>query len=725
MRITQSMYYDSIYSNNNSKLNKELFDVNRQIASGLKIQYASDDVRTFTETMRLDNELTTLGQIKKSTESGYKFSNQTDVTMNEFTDSMNRMRTLLVQAANDVQDDTSLDAIADELRGIENNLMSLANTSINGQYLFSGSATNVKPIDENGNYHGNDIDLKSFVGSNNQLKYNITGENLFLGEESKVKREITTNVVQKLNNPIEANDKLTQESSMLEFMGDSPSGKHYFYLRGVQHNGNSFNEKIDMDNAGTVEQLMNKIGEAYGNIPGKVDVVNVRLNNSGQIVVEDKIQGSSKLDFHMIGATDFNAAGIDEADKGHIDGLSSASTDYDTASSGAGSLYVKEFILSGLSAATGVTGPDANQYDRTEFTKSGEKLSSNVSQILKSSHFVKNVVGQDINTISDDKINSFAQPSTLLSEVADISKGTIDTSDDTLAGSSFTLQGKDINNNDYDISIDFDKSVVNGGSGSTFTDNITGNTYTLFNLENPRVATDADEVTYQQLMDVMNIAVTGNINSLTTGATTVDSDNYDDAIKSANFVGSMALTKDAKIEFTDLNAANTRATIALYDSNSGNFTNDIDSDNDGNNDKASSSIMSFNANNSLTVRDPKTDFFKTINEMIEAVENHTTYPDASLKDKRTVGIENAIAAIDDLQDHVFRNQSVAGAQSNTLTAALERTEILEISTFSLRSSVVDTDLAESSLRLSQLTLNYQAMLSTVGKVSQLSLVNYL
>lgn len=56
MRVTQSMYYNDIFATNNSKLNEQLFDVNKQISSGLKIQYASDDVRTFTETMRLDNE---------------------------------------------------------------------------------------------------------------------------------------------------------------------------------------------------------------------------------------------------------------------------------------------------------------------------------------------------------------------------------------------------------------------------------------------------------------------------------------------------------------------------------------------------------------------------------------------------------------------------------------------------------------------------------------------
>jgi len=719
MRVTQSMYYNNIFGNNNSKLNKELFDVNKQIASGLKIQYASDDVRTFAETMRLDNELATIAQSKKSIESGYKVSNQTDVTMNEFTDSMNRMRTLLLQASNGTNDNTSLDAIATELRGIEKNLISLANTSINGQYLFSGSAVDRKPITDDGVYQGNDVALKSFLGSNNQQKYNISGSELFLGEESLVKRELTTNVQQVLNAPLLADSHINSETQMSEFMGTSPSGKHYFYLRGIQSDGKSFNEKIDMDNNGTLNQLMNKIGNAYGNT-GLVDVVDVSLNDSGQIVVKDKLHGSSKLDFHMVGATDFNAVAPDDADVGHIDNLSSATTNYTAATSGAGSLYVKEFVLSDLSAATGVIGPEGNQYDRTEFTKNGEKVTSNISQILKSSHFAVDAFGQNIDTIDPTEENSFAKPSTLLSEVADISKGTLTTADDTLDGTSFTLDGIDIAGNAYSATIDL---AASGSGGSTFT--IGGNTYDIFNLETPRAATDADKVTYQQLMDVMNIIVTGNVSQLTPGSTAADATNYDNAIKSSNFSGTMALTNDSKIEFTDLNAANTKATIALYDSNSGNFTLDVDSDGDAVLDKASSSVMAFNANNSLTIRDPKTDFFKTINEMIKSVENHTTTPDANAFDIRTIGIENAITAMDDLQDHVFRTQSVAGAQSNTLTSSLERTEILEISTMSLRSSVIDTDLAESSLRLSQLTLNYQAMLSTVSKVSQLSLVNYL
>mgnify|MGYP000571793354 CR=1 FL=1 len=89
MRITNSMYYENLYGTSNSQLNSKLFDVNKQISSGLSIQYAKDDVRTFTETMRLDNEITVLRQIKSSTDNGYKISDQSDVILTEFEDKLN------------------------------------------------------------------------------------------------------------------------------------------------------------------------------------------------------------------------------------------------------------------------------------------------------------------------------------------------------------------------------------------------------------------------------------------------------------------------------------------------------------------------------------------------------------------------------------------------------------------------------------------------------------
>lgn len=704
MRITQGMYYKNLYGQNNSQLQSKLFDVNKQISSGLKIQYAHDDVLTFTDTMRLDNEISTIAQIKKSTESGYKMSNQTDTLLNEFDTSMTRTRTLLLQASNGSQSNDSMDAIAAELRGIESHFRNLANTSINGQFLFSGSAVTTKPIADDGTYMGNDQSIKSFLGSGVQQEYNLTGADLFLGEESLIKRKITTNVPNYSltdkypdfsDTSIDGTDVfITSASTIRDLMGDndtdtSNSLTNHFYISGSKSSGESFSEHVTMSGTQTVDELLTRIGSAFGNTPS-VNLVNVSLSPSGQIVVEDKMTGSSKLEFHMTGAVDYNQAdGNDRGDifdavyttSGIIDNLSSGETNFDAImnkTSANPDLYVKNFVRSGYT--TSLTGEIGEiLYDKTSFTQNGSVLSSTTSQVLKTD-------------------NSFAKDATKLSEVADLSIG----NSDTLDGAQFKLTGTHISGTStFDVQIDL------ATSGSTFSLDGGTTNYTIFNASSPRTAVDADEMTYRQLMDVVNMVVTNNIPAANTAG------EYDTAVSASEVQGNTYLTYDGKIAFGEVNVATTRASISLYDANSGNFNTGV------------SPTMTFNSNNALTINDPKTDFFKTLNEVITSVEEHKVYPDGTAGIVRNVGMENAISMLDDLQTHLMRNHARVGANSNTLTASLERTSILEISTMTLRSSVIDTDLAEASLTLTQLSLNYEAMLSTVSKISRLSLVNYL
>jgi len=700
VRITSSMYYDSIYSQSNSKLTKNLFDVNKQIASGLSIQYAQDDIRTFTETMRLDNEIASLGQIKSSTSSALKMSDQSDSVLNEFETSMNRMRTLLLSAANGTNDETSLDAIAQELRSIEDHFKNLANTSINGQYLFSGSAVDVKPISDDGTYMGNDGILKAFTGSKTSQQYNVSGSELFLGEKKLVKREITTNVAQAdlsakypdFTNPAVTGSpkQITGSSTIRDLMGDSDNvvdvgvPKHFFYVSGTTSSGTSFKEKISMSDDEKVDDLLKKIGDLYGNTP-EVDVVNVSLNGNGQIVIEDKIKGSSNIDFHMVGATDLSGGAA--ADVVNIDSLGDGEQSFDkimlgTSTATNPNLHVKEFIKSSLTSADGVAatnGIEGTIYDRAEFSKDGARLSSATPQIIKDT-------------------NAFATASTKLSDVADLSQGVAGT----LNGTSFVMEGTDINGNPYSAQVDL------AAAGSTFT--VGGNTYNIYNVDTPRTAVDGDEMTYKQFMDVSNMLSTGNLPASVPGTPA----EYDAAIETSDLSGRTFLSYDGKMQFEEIGTSNTNATLAIYDVNSADF-----------NVGADASVMTFNTNNAITVRDPKTDFFKTLDEIIKSVENYKLYPDSSSGDIRNVGIENSIAMMDDLQDHVYRSHSQVGVQTNALNTSLQRTELLEISAKSLRSSVVDTDMAEASLTLSRLNTNYEAMLATAGKVSKLSLVNYL
>jgi flagellar hook-associated protein 3 FlgL len=468
-------------------------------------------------------------------------------------------------------------------------------------------------------------------------------------------------------------------------MGDldnstTPENTYYFYLRGTKSDGEAFNEKIELKDSDTIDNLLLEIGKAYGNTSRKNQLVDVTLNSSGEIVVSDKQNGSSKLDFHMVGAVDFDTSDGDGANVTNIDDLDVGETDFSkivdgTSTAANNKLYVKEFVKSDLNAVTNIQGLT---YDRVEFFKKGSTLSANASQIVRSD-------------------NSLATPSTKLFEVADLSQGTAGTLD----GTTFKLVGTDINGNTYDVSIDLD------ASGSTFSPDGGATNYKIFDMSTPRNAVAADEMTYQQLMDVMNMVITNKL-----PASTNDADDYDAAIIEASKFGSTSLSYDGKLKFVDLTSYNTQATLSLYDTNAGAFDQDP-------------SVMTFNTTNALSIRDPKMDFFKRLNQAISAVEEYKLYPDAGKGTPQNVGIENAIQMIDDLHEHVSNLHSKVGAQSNALNDSLSRVTLLQTSTMSLRSSVIDTDLAEASLRLTQLNTNYQAMLSTVGKISKLSLINYL
>ena len=407
----------------------------------------------------------------------------------------------------------------------------------------------------------------------------------------------------------------------------------------------------------------------------------------------------------MVGAVDFSG-GV-AADVTNIDDLGVGENNFKkiilgTSTAGNPDLHVKEFIRSSLISSSDVAATnllDGTVYDRTQFSKDGSTLSSSTPQIVK-----------DYNTSTDPHTklveNAFATGSTKISDVADLQTEILPATIPktyTLDATQFRLTGTNVAGAAYDINIDF------ATAGSTFTDALTGNTYDIFDMSTPRAAVAADEMTYQQLMDVVNMTVTNNFPTPSPAGTDIQ---YDAAVKASTFSGSTFLSYDGKIQFQQIGTTDTKASISLHDANSGDFS-------------TAPSVMTFNSNNGLTVRDPKTDFFKTINEMITAVEDHNLYPDFFAGDVRNGGIENGITMMDDLQKHIFRSHSKVGSQSNALTMAVERSELLEISTMTLRSAVIDTDLAKASLTLTQLELNYQAMLSTVGKVSKLSLVNYI
>ncbi|WRF79788.1 flagellar hook-associated protein FlgL [Helicobacter pylori] len=323
MRVTFGSKYNQMNNYQNALQNK-INDANTQIASGLKIRYGYQNSDINNQNLKFQYEENTLDQGIDVAKNAYTSTLNTDKALQEFSKTMEAFKTKLIQSANDVHSETSRAAIANDLERLREHMMNVANTSIGGEFLFGGSKVDRPPIDSNGKYHGNGEDLNALISSDNLVPYNISGQDLFLGTDKDKHKLITTNIKLFNQNKLHPDvmDALEHSSlpeevfikpsdTLRELIGDNDKDptndpKEFFYLQGVRPDGSSFKEKFALskayqnkESASKVSDLLDKIAHAYGNT-SQNKVVDVSLNNWGQIEIKNLTPGSENLDFHLI-----------------------------------------------------------------------------------------------------------------------------------------------------------------------------------------------------------------------------------------------------------------------------------------------------------------------------------------------------------------------------------------------------------------------------------------
>ena len=331
MRITDaySHYYtQNIYKDMASKTQ----EANAQVAGRLKIQDSYQNAALFADGLRLDYEIATFTQVVESSKKAIDITKNSDNALMDMTKAMDQFKNKLVHAANQVHSKTSLNALANDLQAIRTHIMHIANTSINGQFLFSGTAVGTKPFDEKGDYFGNDEPMNVVLGSRVHKPYNVPGSELFISRDNDYSKIVTTNVrmadnskdikapedLRYLNGEDEVKKligrfyikegNIDDAKKGLDHLQDYSENEPYsmpdthFYIRGTKPNGQNFSAKFSMKAIEKIDALLEKIGTAFGNT-AKNRVVEVSLSASGTIEVKDLKPGSERLSFNMLAAT--------------------------------------------------------------------------------------------------------------------------------------------------------------------------------------------------------------------------------------------------------------------------------------------------------------------------------------------------------------------------------------------------------------------------------------
>ena len=137
-QIEQTVYRLNNLDKTQQKLNFQL--------SGERLENGSDDSVLFGRITSAQDKIRTFTGIKTLVERTEVQNNMADSSLAEAKNLLTYIKSELMKANTSTTGDDDLKSIAVALKGTKENLFTLANTQVEGEYLFSGSDSSVKPF---------------------------------------------------------------------------------------------------------------------------------------------------------------------------------------------------------------------------------------------------------------------------------------------------------------------------------------------------------------------------------------------------------------------------------------------------------------------------------------------------------------------------------------------------------------------------------------------------
>ncbi|WP_127549073.1 flagellar hook-associated protein FlgL [Paenibacillus amylolyticus] len=190
MRITNNMLSSQLLLNLNRNA-QQMNNTQTQMASGMKINKPSDDPVGITYSLRYRAELASNEQYQKNVDSATSWLDFNDTVMDQAGSIVQRLRELTVQASTGTNPQSALDSVKEEVNQLKEQLIDVANSKLNGKYVFNGETYDIKPYqftkDENGSSDTTDAasvltdtgKINFIVGESVQLPINVTGNEAF------------------------------------------------------------------------------------------------------------------------------------------------------------------------------------------------------------------------------------------------------------------------------------------------------------------------------------------------------------------------------------------------------------------------------------------------------------------------------------------------------------------------------------------------------------------
>ena len=190
MRITNNMMMTAVTAGLSRNV-QSLVSLSEKLATGKSINRPSDDPIGMANIMDYRKSISKTEQYVSNIERGKLTLETTESVLDAIEGNIDVAKNIARDQSSGGLD--TRDAAIEQIRGIYDQVMQLANTKVGDSYLFSGHQTDTVPFTRNADtvegtvddytaqYNGDSGDLKIVVGEQSHVKINVHGNEIFTG----------------------------------------------------------------------------------------------------------------------------------------------------------------------------------------------------------------------------------------------------------------------------------------------------------------------------------------------------------------------------------------------------------------------------------------------------------------------------------------------------------------------------------------------------------------
>lgn len=169
----------------------DVFNASEQLATQKRINRPSDDPEGSKIVLNFREALGRMEQYRRNIEVVNRNYTTTESILMEMNDLLQRAKEISIQGNNGTQDETSRVALAEEVQQLQQQLLVLSNTKVNGNFIFSGVKTDTQPytLDPGqpaatpvATFNGSTTLQSIAINEASTMDTQLNGEEIFLGD---------------------------------------------------------------------------------------------------------------------------------------------------------------------------------------------------------------------------------------------------------------------------------------------------------------------------------------------------------------------------------------------------------------------------------------------------------------------------------------------------------------------------------------------------------------